>query len=89
MEPVIKHRTYDPEKKTLKKHSPDEDVEMDTVEKRVDGLAEQIIKEDEERRAQDLVRVVSLYVMQHANMNTLRTCTILHPNVLIGTLNEI
>ncbi len=56
VEPVVKHRTYDPETKTLKKHAPDDDFDMDTVEKEVDGLAEQIIKEDEERRAQDLVR---------------------------------
>lgn len=34
----------------------DEDVEMDTVEKNVEGLEEQIIQEDVERRAQDLVR---------------------------------
>ncbi|THG94432.1 hypothetical protein EW026_g7041 [Hermanssonia centrifuga] len=54
VEPVVKHRTYDPETKTLKKHAPDDDFDMDTVEKEVDGLAEQIIKEDEERRAQDL-----------------------------------
>ena len=52
---MIKHRTYDPETKTLKKRTVDEDIEMDTVEKRVEGLAEQIIMEDEERRAQDLV----------------------------------
>ena len=55
-EPVIKHRTYDPETKTLKKRTQDDDVEMETVEKRVEGLAEQIIKQDEERRAQELVR---------------------------------
>lgn len=54
-DPVIKHRTYDPETKTLKKHAGDDDVEMDTVENRVEGLAERIIQEDEERRAQDLV----------------------------------
>ncbi|KAI0086140.1 mRNA splicing factor [Irpex rosettiformis] len=51
---VITHRTYDPETRTLKKHATDGDVEMDTVEKNVDGLAEQIIKEDEERRIQEL-----------------------------------
>ena len=61
-EPVIKHRTFDPETKTLKKHAADEDVEMDTVEKQVDGLAERIIQEDEERRAQDLVRITALCV---------------------------
>lgn len=53
-EPVIKHRTYDPETKTLKKRT-DEDVEMDTVENRIEGLAEKIIEEDTQQRAQDLV----------------------------------
>lgn len=62
-EPVIKHRSFDPETRTLKKrtNAHDEDVEMeeDTVEHRVEGLAEKIIAEDAERRAQDLVRVLS------------------------------
>ena len=61
-EPVIKHRTFDPSTRTLKKHTNDEDVEMDTVEKNIEGLAEQIIQEDAERRAQDLVssaRIIS------------------------------
>ncbi|KIP06031.1 hypothetical protein PHLGIDRAFT_46883, partial [Phlebiopsis gigantea 11061_1 CR5-6] len=53
-EPVIKHRTFDPTTRTLKKHVNDDDVEMDTVEKNVEGLAEEIIKEDAERRAQEL-----------------------------------
>ncbi|KAI0723750.1 mRNA splicing factor, partial [Cerioporus squamosus] len=57
-EPVIKHRSFDPETRTLKKrtNAHDEDVEMeeDTVEHRVEGLAEKIIAEDAERRAQDL-----------------------------------
>ncbi|PIL24428.1 hypothetical protein GSI_14182 [Ganoderma sinense ZZ0214-1] len=54
-EPVIKHRSFDPETRTLKKRTNDEDVEMeDTVEQRVDGLAEKIIAEDADRRAQDL-----------------------------------
>ncbi|EJF66271.1 mRNA splicing factor [Dichomitus squalens LYAD-421 SS1] len=54
-EPVIKHRTFDPETRTLKKRTNDDDVQMeDTVEHRVDGLAEKIIAEDAERRAQDL-----------------------------------
>ncbi|CCM04402.1 uncharacterized protein FIBRA_06579 [Fibroporia radiculosa] len=52
---VIKHRTFDPERRTLKKHTPDDDVVMeDTVEKKVEGLAHAIIAEDAERRAQDL-----------------------------------
>ncbi|KAJ3479095.1 hypothetical protein NLI96_g9304 [Meripilus lineatus] len=55
VEPVIKNRTFDPETRTLKKHTPGDDVEMeDTIEKKVEGLAEQIIAEDAEKRAQDL-----------------------------------
>lgn len=55
-EPVIKHRTFDPETRGLKKHTPEDDVVMeDTVEKKVEGLAEKIIAEDAERRAQELV----------------------------------
>ncbi|THH20766.1 hypothetical protein EUX98_g8522 [Antrodiella citrinella] len=51
---VIKSRLFDPETRTLKKHVPD-DVEMeDTVEKKVEGLAEKIIAEDAERRQQEL-----------------------------------
>ncbi|KAJ6597127.1 mRNA splicing factor [Mycena vulgaris] len=55
-EPVIKSRNFDPESRTLKKRPviPD-DVDMeDTVERDVAGLAENIIAEDEERRAQEL-----------------------------------
>jgi len=53
-EPLIKHRTFDPETRTLKKRAKDEDIEMETVEKEIEGLAEKIIQEDAERRAQDL-----------------------------------
>ncbi|KAJ7172219.1 mRNA splicing factor [Mycena filopes] len=55
-EPIIKSRNFDPELRTLKKRpAPVEDVEMeDTVERNVAGLAENIIAEDEERRAQEL-----------------------------------
>ncbi|ESK88047.1 hypothetical protein Moror_10788 [Moniliophthora roreri MCA 2997] len=53
-EPVIKNRNFDPETRTLKKHT-SEDVEMDdTVEKNVEGLAEKIIAEDEKKRAEEL-----------------------------------
>ncbi|KAJ3999186.1 mRNA splicing factor [Lentinula boryana] len=51
---IIKNRNFDPESRTLKKHTASEDVEMDTVEKNVDGLAQQVIAEDEEKRAEDL-----------------------------------
>ncbi|TFK30108.1 mRNA splicing factor [Coprinopsis marcescibilis] len=52
-EPLFKARNFDPLSRTLKKR--DNDVEMqDTVEKKVAGLAEMIIAEDEERRKQEL-----------------------------------
>ncbi|KAJ6525684.1 mRNA splicing factor [Mycena capillaripes] len=55
-EPVIKSRNFDLESRTIKKRAIiPEDVDMeDTVEKDVAGLAEKIIAEDEERRAQEL-----------------------------------
>jgi coiled-coil domain-containing protein 12 len=57
-EPIIKNRNFDPESRTLKKRAIiPEDVEMeDTVERDIAGLAEKIIAEDEDRRAQELVR---------------------------------
>ncbi|KAF7311517.1 hypothetical protein MKEN_01054000 [Mycena kentingensis (nom. inval.)] len=54
---VLKNRNFDPETRTLKKRPvfQDEDIEMeDTVEKNVAGLAEKIIADDEQRRAQEL-----------------------------------
>lgn len=57
---VIKNRNFDPTSRTLRKHAK-EDVDMeDTVEKDVAGMAEKIIAEDEERRAQELVRGISM-----------------------------
>ncbi|GLB34729.1 putative cwf18 pre-mRNA splicing factor [Lyophyllum shimeji] len=52
-EPILKGRNFDPESRTLRKRDPTNDLE-DTVEKNVDGLAETIIAEDEQRRAQEL-----------------------------------
>jgi len=61
-QPLIKNRNFDPESRTLKKLTHD-DVEMeDTVETQVKGLAEQIIADDENRRAQELVRNTILTV---------------------------
>lgn len=55
VEPLIKNRNFDPETRTLKKHTQEDVVMEDTVENQVKGLAEQIIAEDEKRRAQELV----------------------------------
>lgn len=51
---AFKPRNYDPATRTMKKRALGEEEE-DTVEKAVEGLADRIIAEDEERRAQDLV----------------------------------
>ena len=53
-EPLIKTRNFDPVSRTVKKRSDDVDMD-DTVEKNVEGLAERVIAEDEERRKQELV----------------------------------
>ncbi|KAJ8079124.1 hypothetical protein AAF712_006501 [Marasmius tenuissimus] len=54
-EPVLKSRNFDPDTRTLKKHTQSADVDMeDTVEKNVEGIAEQIIAEDEQKRQEEL-----------------------------------
>ncbi|WWD20600.1 hypothetical protein CI109_105076 [Kwoniella shandongensis] len=50
---AFKQRNFDPETRTLRKRGEEDEVE-DTVEKAVEGLAEQIIKEDEEKRKEEL-----------------------------------
>ena len=88
VEPVVKHRSFDPATRTLKKHTNDEDVEMDdTVEHQVDGLAEKIIAEDAERRAQDLV-CLSASLSARTHVPTLlwtRTCSTSLQNGQTGT----
>lgn len=54
-EPFIKSRNFDPDSRTLKKHKANDAVMEDTVENQVKGMAEQIIADDERRRAQELV----------------------------------
>lgn len=51
---ALKQRNYDPETRGFRKRETGEEGE-DTVEKAVEGLAEQIIKEDEEKRNEELV----------------------------------
>lgn len=53
---VLLNRNFDPETRTLRKHTQNERLTQDTVEKDVEGMAEKIIAEDEQRRAQELVR---------------------------------
>ncbi|KAH9483888.1 Coiled-coil domain-containing protein 12 [Psilocybe cubensis] len=54
VEPLIKNRNFDPESRALKKHTREDIIMEDTVEHQVKGLAEQIIADDEKRRAQEL-----------------------------------
>ncbi|KAG1770396.1 mRNA splicing factor [Suillus placidus] len=51
---VLLSRNYDPETRTLKKHSKNNVLTTDTVEKAIEGVAEMIITEDERQRAQEL-----------------------------------
>ncbi|OCF31746.1 coiled-coil domain-containing protein 12 [Kwoniella heveanensis BCC8398] len=51
---AFKQRNYDPETRTLRKRDIAGDAGEDTVEKAVEGLAEQIIQEDEEKRKEEL-----------------------------------
>ena len=65
-EPIISTRNFDPETRTLRKRTADDDVDMeDTVEKNIAGLAEAIVAEDEAKRAQELVciSIVSLVMV--------------------------
>jgi cwf18 pre-mRNA splicing factor len=50
----LKGRNFDPETRTLRKRDPVDALE-DTVERNVEGVADQIIAEDAERRQQELV----------------------------------
>ena len=52
---VLLGRNYDPETRTIRKHARNEALLEDTVEKNVEGMAQMIISEDEQRRAQELV----------------------------------
>lgn len=71
---MIKNRNYDPESRTLKKRTREDDVSMqDTVEKDVQGLAQQIILEDEQRRAQELVNISITGYSRSLNTNFYRT----------------
>lgn len=52
---MLLSRNYDPETRTLKKHSKNDVLTTDTVEKDIEGVAEKILAEDERQRAQELV----------------------------------
>jgi len=51
-EPPLKQRAFDPATRSLRKHGALD--EEDTVERNVEGLAEQILQEEEQKRAEDL-----------------------------------
>ena len=54
-QPVLSSRNFDPASRTLRKRNADDDDMDDTVEKNVEGLADAIVAQDEEARAQELV----------------------------------
>jgi coiled-coil domain-containing protein 12 len=54
-EAVLSNRNFDPQTRTLRKRQADAEMD-DTIEHNVQGLTEQIIAEDEAKRAQDLVK---------------------------------
>ena len=71
------NRNFDPETRTLRKRQANEEIE-DTLEQNVKGLAEQIIAEDEAKRAQDLVTVIfhsNVYLPQHTRVGSPEYCT--------------
>ena len=71
---LIKNRNFDPESRTLRKLNPVNDqILQDSVEKNVDGLAEEIIEADKERRAHDLVRIAHFCTPALVTKPTLRT----------------
>lgn len=64
-EGILKTRNFDPETRTLRKHAQEDEIMQDTVEKDVSGLAEQIIADDEQRREQELVGLLSQLCFQN------------------------
>lgn len=54
-EPILSTRNFDPGSRTLRKRNAGDDDVEDTVEKDVSGLAEAIVAQEEEARAQELV----------------------------------
>lgn len=82
---MLKNRNFDPESRTLKKRThKDGDVEMETVEKQVEGMAENIIAEDEEKRAQELVHI-HLQPLAIQTDKWHRTCSTSLPKDRTGT----
>jgi hypothetical protein len=63
---AFKQRNFDHETRQLRKRGTGDDEE-DTVEKAVAGLAEQIIKEDEEKRKEELVRLALVFYVCQAD----------------------
>ncbi|KAG6333227.1 hypothetical protein ID866_5862 [Astraeus odoratus] len=51
---VLLNRNFDPETRTLRKHGKNEAVTQETLENDVEGMAENIIAQDEQLRAQEL-----------------------------------
>lgn len=61
---ILISRNFDPASRTVKKRTQADNIE-DTIEKNVEGMAAMIIAEDEQRRAQELVRVPLLFFVSN------------------------
>ena len=81
-EPVLKNRNFDPESRTLKKHTANDVVMEDTVENQVKGMAVEIIADDERQRAQELVRFP--YSLKLCLTSVFRMSSISHQSDQIG-----
>lgn len=83
---AFKLRNYDPETKQMRKRGAEEGGE-DTVEKAVEGLAESILREDEEKRKEELVCLARHTLLPVPEMPTTyrRTCSTSNPNEPTGT----
>lgn len=79
-------RNFDPETRTLRKHMQNGRLTQDTVEKDVEGMAEKIIAEDEQHRAQELVGGDT--GRHDAQLIACRTCSTLRRNGRTGISRE-
>lgn len=77
---TFKQRNFDPETRQMRAR---EGAGEDTVEKAVEGLAEEIVKEDEARRAEELVSCSKRLLATAAHAP--RTCSTSSPRGQTGT----
>lgn len=83
---TFKQRNFDPETRQARVRVAGE-AEENTVEKEVEGLAEAIVAEDEERRAEELVSGCFWWILFELQLTRVlrRTCSTSSPSARIGT----